>query len=493
MTSREDWRSYYDQGEQALKRQRPADAEASFRKALNLAKKVSPNSDDSIKCQMSLADTLTLRNMPAEAIQIYQELLSILTKKYGSNSKEVVPVLFSLGSIQEALGDHTSAIAYYQRALRINEKSYGNYSPAFAENLQALGRANAKAGKKQEAAKNYKQAMSILMDEPSLNASGRLESLMHDYSDLIQKDDDSDQSLIKDFKEDILHQGSTTPSGQGTTGNGSSPLLNMDPSRPTGDPVAFTAPLTTAGIASAWQVQSSLDQRALQQEQTNEDSRVQLRGLTQPWSDKSLSPAYRVVRNSIVDRNRYAHGEDYYQRMIAVDINTLGPHHPSVANDLSGLAQFYLDRHDYAKAQPLLSRAYEIYLDTYGMDNLLTINSLASLARVEFNLGNTDKAIELYRTALTHCQSTFGSGHLETARILNELAYLYFHLGNLQESQKLYGLALASTEASVGKSSPWLAACLKDYAQVLRSVGQTKEAQSLENRATGILDSRSDL
>ncbi|MCK3200175.1 hypothetical protein MZG94_23160, partial [Escherichia coli] len=45
------------------------------------------------------------------------------------------------------------------------------------------------------------------MKEPSLKASTQLQSVMKDYSDLLQKNDDSDKSLINDFKQDILDQG----------------------------------------------------------------------------------------------------------------------------------------------------------------------------------------------------------------------------------------------------------------------------------------------
>lgn len=587
------WRTYYSQGETALAQEKPAEAELCFRKALEAAQHSAASAEDTENCQMKLADTLALRNKTGEAQILYQQLLATEVKRYG-NTKRIVPLLMALGSIQESLGDHTTAISYYQRALRINEKNYGPYSPQFAENLHVLGRANTKAGKRKEAAKQYKQAISILMKEPSLRASDQLQSVMRDYTDLINTDEDSDKSLIKDFQQDILRSSpspanqkapeqsdkhssnasnSATPnsedkshgpsararlstnippsafsssidkapkavseqsskgvSAMSMTKEGSSAVSsqtlrtgdrgdvtvtdsNIPPMRPairsennidrmalqpqTADS-SWSAPTpgatsqayqaSTAGSSeSAWHKQSLMQLNASKQSQVNEDPGVILRGIEQPWSDKTLSPAYKIVNDSIVGHGRYEQGADYYERMIAVDIDALGPHHPSVANDLNGLAQFYIHKQNYAQAEPLLARAYAIYREAYGMDNILTINACASYALVEFHLGKVDTAAELYRTALSHSESALGPNNLETARVLNELAYLYFHQGKLEEARTYYGWALSSTEAAVGLESPLLAACMKDYAMVLRSLGKSSEAAILETRANDIL------
>jgi tetratricopeptide (TPR) repeat protein len=520
------WKTQYNDGEAALTRQDPGAAEQSFRKALELAESASASSADTEECMKKLASTLALRNKTAEAQSLYQKLLGLLVKRYGNNSQQIAPVLISLGSIQESLGDHSTAITYYQRALKINQKNYGPYSPAFAENLHVLGRANNKAGHRGQAVKQYKQSISILMQDPSLKAGEKLQSVMSEYTDLIKTDDNSDQSLIKDFDKDILgkpqspansdqppkdrspqpEKHSSIPANSGgalsfqqanmhsgqLSLNGSS--VDSTPSDPNGLSALSTKhpdggqPDSSASQSeSNWQRQMMRQRDASGQAQSNEDPEVALRGLKQPWSDQTLSPAFKIVNDSIVNRARYDKGEDYYQRMIAIDIDALGPKHPSVANDLNGLAQLYISRKSYAQAEPLLIRAYEIYQQVYGMNNLLTINACASYALVESRLGHAARAEELYRTVLDHCQSALGPNSIETARALNELAHLYFYQGKLQESSVYYKQALVSTEGAVGQDSPLLAACLQDYARVLRGLGQNSEASALEGRAETIL------
>ncbi len=530
------WQSYYDQGEQALSQEKPALAEEYLRKALNLAESSGPTSEATQKCLQKLADTLTLRDKTDEAERLYRRLLNILVKQYGE-TKPIVPVLMSLGSIQESLGDHSAATVYYQRALRINEKGFGPYSPEFVNNIHNLARSNARAGHKAQAAKQYKQAIDILMQEPSLKASQQLEDVMHDYKDLLQGSENSDKSLINEFKKDILnpwpsktsrgkhvHTSTSAPAdqnssaGAGATNTSPTPQIGTTAiGLPQQEQVPqLRPPITTSGTdgiggtmpqpdrvytppayhegdsppatdnQSDWQKSMASRLNATMQSQLNQDPDVVLRGMSQPWSSQSFLPAYKTQTESILNQSRYGKGEDYYQRAIATDISALGPHHPSVANDLNGLAQLYIHNQDYAKAEPLLRDADAIYQQTYGLDNPLSLNVLTSYALVESHLGKPDKAQSLYQTALSHSQSTLGPNSMLTARILNELAYLFYHQGQLDKAGTYYKWALASTEAAAGKESPLLAASLHDYARVLRSLGQTSEAETLETRAATI-------
>jgi tetratricopeptide (TPR) repeat protein len=417
---------------------------------------------------------------------VYQNLLALLSKRYGTNSPKTAPVLLMLGSIQESLGDHSAAMSFYQKALSINEKSYGPYSPEFAGNLHKLGQVSLKAGNTVAAHKDYKRALSILSQEPGLGASNELKSLLKDYSNLIQHDDDSNRQLVSDFDKDVL--GTATGNTTGSTGRAQLKEHGHGPKGGTKIP-AESATEGDLGQSqnSSWQKADSFALRAQTQAVINEDPLVALRGINQPTSEENLAPVYKTMSDTIFKQSHFEKGEEYYKRKIAIDVQALGPDHPSVANDLCGLAVFYMSGQNYAQAKPLLARALPIYEHAWGDNNILTINTRTSLASVEFHLGNTEAAGQLYRQALSHGQSALGPNSLETARILNDLAYLSFHQGKLEESCTLYEWALASTEGAVGQKDPLLAACLKDYAQVLRGLGRTAEAGAVESRADNIL------
>ncbi len=57
--------------------------------------------------------------------------------------------------------------------------------------------------------------------------------------------------------------------------------------------------------------------------------------------------------------------------MVETDVQSLGPEHPSVARDLSGLAAVYLVQRKYDDAKPLLMRAMAIYRKVYTPDAIL--------------------------------------------------------------------------------------------------------------------------
>lgn len=457
------WNSDYARGLEAESAQQPAQAEASFRKALDEMQHEPHKTTDQEACLRKLGDALMLRNKTREAQSIYQYLLNLLTKNYGANSTKVAPILIVLGSIQESLGDHTSAMSFYQRALNINEKNYGRYSPEFAGTLHSVGRASYRAGDTASANKHYKKALSILSQEAGLNASQELKGLLKDYNDLIKGDDQSDKDLIKTFDSDIY--GTKTAATPQTNSSGSTGTAN-----------------------SAWSKENAFQLKAQTQQQVNDDPQIMLRGIDKPGSDQNLAPVFKTMSDTIFNQSHFEKGEEYYKRKIAIDVDALGPNHPSVANDLSGLAVFYMLRQNYALAKPLLARALPIYEKAWGESNLLTVNASLSLASCEFHLGNTEAAAALYRQALSH-GNTIGPNSLETARALNDMAYLYFHQGKLQEACTFYEWALASTEKAVGPKDPLLAACLKDYAQVLSSLGRTDAASAAESKAESILSS----
>lgn len=458
-----DWKMSNDAGEKYLTEQKLPEAEASFRQALKEVEHGSHSLDEVATCLSKLADTLALRNETAEAQSLYQRCLTVLEREYGKGSVKVVPALFALGSIYEAEGDPSSAMALYERALHINEKDYGPYSPAVANSLHRLGRASYRAGDRDQAKKHYKLALSILLQQPGLDASNQLQSLLSDYADLLKHDDASNKDLISDFQKDVMQS-------------------KMDQQAP-----ANSQPQLRG---SAWQQQNASQPYASKTSQTDEAPKVVLRGMKQPLSSSELAPAYHTVDNTIYKQSHYEKGEQYYQRMIAVDEKALGPNHPALANDLNELGLFYISQQRFKEAEPLLMSALSIYEKVYGADNILTIKTGASLAFIDYHLGRIEQAAALYRTALSYGQDALGPNNLETARILNELAYLYYHQGKLQESCTFYQWALASTQGALGEHDPLVAACMKDYAQVLRSLGRTAEADAMEARADDILAKR---
>jgi tetratricopeptide (TPR) repeat protein len=454
--SEKDWQVLLTEGDVDIQQQKLGQAEDCFSRALKEIEHEAHSNDDMVKCLQRLASTLELEDKTNDALPLYRKSLHILEQTYGKDSPKVVPTLFAFGSIFEAEGDPKIAMGYYRRALHINEKHYGPFSPGVAESLHHLGHATFSAGQTDEAETHYKSSLAILMKQPSLSSSEQLESLLSDYSDLLKKNDNSNQNLISDFQKEVL----------------------KDRSR-------FPIP-TTAIPASSWQKQMTISSDKSYAEQNNEEQKVILRGFKQPLSSSTLAPAYKTISDDLYGQHSYKQGEDYYERMIAIDIKALGPYHPSVADDLTGLALLYISQQRYAEAEPLLRRALSIYESVYGSDNLLVTRTRSSLANVLNKLGQTKQAMALYGEAFNKGHLAMDPNNLQTARMLNELAFLYYSQGKLEEARTVYQWALASTKGAAGEQNILVAACLTDYSNVLRSLGLIAEANKMSERVQEI-------
>ncbi len=510
--SEDAWKSSFDAGEAALNKGALREAEQKFRESLAVVRKGSGGSSAEKLCLKRLAATLALEDKTREARAIYQKLLSRTTREYGQNHPEVEPYLMALGSIEESAGNHPLAMTYYNRALKINERNYGAYSPAYANTLSRLGRVNHRLGKNNAAQIQYKRAISILSKQPNLAAASQLKSIMHEYGDLIKSNDHSNSDLIDDFDKDIGggEDGKIEIDEKSEIDGNSSRETGWrsSDSKPLREQVKREVVLDSGGLSLRPPIESKKDSKdrlsgsgsadgsqyekltarrmdKFGDRQTDVNQKIALRGISPAEMATSLEPAYEAVNKSVFNQKRYSINEQQYKRKIAIDLDALGANHPSVGNDLTGLAQLYIAQNEAEKAKPLLEKALKIYDSTYGADNLLAINTRILLAQVEFQLGEYDRATGYYQEALSQGQKSPGT--LETARVLNGLAYLYFHQGKLQKSSELYRWALSSTESAAGSEDPLVAACLKDYALVLREMGRDEEAQKMELRAGAIL------
>jgi tetratricopeptide (TPR) repeat protein len=182
-----------------------------------------------------------------------------------------------------------------------------------------------------------------------------------------------------------------------------------------------------------------------------------------------------------INRQRVA----FYERMIAADIDSLGPDHPSVARDLNGLASIYLTQHNYSEAKPLLMRALVIYEKAYLADS-----SPAKQTRLLLQLISTEQDPATASIDTSYIDSLpripAAAQKLEVALRLNDLAFMLYRQGKVPTALQVYYWALASTANSTGDSSILSAASMADMSRALRSAGRNAEAAKLEGNAGAI-------
>jgi tetratricopeptide (TPR) repeat protein len=189
------WDRYMSDGEESVTHGDLGKAEIAFRHAIEQAKKAPHASEQLAECQNKLANTLALEGRTDEAEAIYQRSLSQLERDYGKDSEKVAPTLLALGSFFEAEGDHRSAMALYEKAVNINERSFSQFSPAIADvvhnptiHIGSIG------------ATPYGTASAAMPQQAGLGASAQLLKSVVPLKDLVKREDNSNQDLIRDFQ-----------------------------------------------------------------------------------------------------------------------------------------------------------------------------------------------------------------------------------------------------------------------------------------------------
>ncbi|HEY9246138.1 MAG TPA: tetratricopeptide repeat protein, partial [Candidatus Methanoperedens sp.] len=96
-----------------------------------------------------------------QAIEYYEQALSIDKEVYGERHPNVAIRLNNIGGAWHALGDSKKAISYYEQALSIDKEVYGERHPDVAIDLSNIGAAWDALGDSKKAISYYDQALSI--------------------------------------------------------------------------------------------------------------------------------------------------------------------------------------------------------------------------------------------------------------------------------------------------------------------------------------------
>jgi tetratricopeptide (TPR) repeat protein len=166
-------------------------------------------------------------------------------------------------------------------------------------------------------------------------------------------------------------------------------------------------------------------------------------------------------------RGRYAAGEPFARRAVAIRERLLGPDHPDVAADLAALAPILDAQGKRNEAAALMLRSLAILERTYGPNHYEVAVSLNNLAALRAAEGQTAEARRLYERSLAIKERQLGPRHPDVATTLNNLAVLHKKLGDARTAALLYARALSIFEASLGSEHPKTAACRANYGRLL--------------------------
>lgn len=455
-----DWKVEMAEGERRLENQDLPGAETSFTQALKDVKRdKSATKDEVAGCMIALGQVMRRQGKFEEVWPLYKKALRLQERAHGKESAVIVSTLILMADTLEGEDEFKKSIKFYDRALAIAEKTSGTKTLSYADYQHRLGLVMFENGQVRQAEELYRSSLTTIMGLPDLPSTTVLELVLADYIDLFMKSPDVHKTLTSQFQKELLKDN----------------LQNLE---------------RTKGVAqSSWnkEVSAKLANQANSQAQGASVS-APSGATTSPIPGNGLNlariPSTDPVALEAINKQRI----DFYERMIEVDIKTLGPNHPSVARDLYGLASIYLSQNKYDAAKPLLLRALSVYEKNYDQNALLVqrTKSLLNLIDQQQNQSSVEDIGSLGYTAGLP-PVPLAAQKLEIALRMNYLAFLAYSWGRVSDAATFYAWALADTAAASGEESMLAATCLTDYGRVLRSQGKGAEAEQMEAAAQRII------
>ena len=184
--------------------------------------------------------------------------------------------------------------------------------------------------------------------------------------------------------------------------------------------------------------------------------------------------------------NRQTEAELLIRSAQAIDEQSYGAEHSHIAVHLNNLAQLLKDTNRPAEAEPLMRRALNIVERTLGIEHPSFANCLNNLAQLLKDTNRLAEAEPMMRRAQAIDEHFYGAEHPAVARDLHNLAQLLLDTNRLSEAEPLMRRALAIDEQSYGSDHPEVATDLNNLAVLLQDTNRLAEAEPLMRRALAI-------
>jgi len=525
------WRIALAQGNVRLKSKELVEAEACFREAVrDVRRDKSSSADDVATCLISLGAVLQTEDLTEDSLPQYKKALRVLQKAHSKNSESTLAPLRSLGDIYRNEGQYRVASKYYRLALAILENNSDIAGLRYADLQYRLALATAKAGYPTLAVRMLSKSLGVIMQQEHLPDTDLIENVLSDYMDLERRIFPLGRVASSDFQVDVLKDNGVSSSRAQNVESShwnktvSTSLFKSSSGNNGPDKSNFekieTEPSSSASVVSGSHKEannsaaatSTTDLRELESKSTRiqpdmEPQTTQLQtslqridaALKQEDAAKgdnkaqSDSSGHSIVLDqnlpdSVALQRLDKQRVDFYERMIEIDAKTLGPEHPSVARDLTGLAYVYLSQDKYDDSKLILNRALNIYKKSYVTDPIIVkrteylIQLIGKRQQAELTNGPFDAKYMLDLPHVPVEAQTF-----EVAMRLNYLALLCYSDQKVDEAQRIYAWAAATTALACGDQSELAGSCLNDYARVLRRIGRSADAAKFESTAQEIV------
>ncbi|MBS2003735.1 MAG: tetratricopeptide repeat protein [Cyanobacteria bacterium SZAS LIN-5] len=483
------WREALLEGRKQQELKHLTVAQSCFEAALKEAKRVHASDADLIICYRALGEIFVQQDIAEDANQNYKRALRLLKKNTRENFALLAETYGNLADIAYFDGDYPRAKKLFADGLKVLADANQRSSYLYASLQLRYGKVLCKIDDLKGAAEAYYDVISKLMVQADLPNNVLLVDALADYTDLFRNN--FDQSAVRESS--VQRE-----------------LLKDDP-KMFGNGKGVAPSAFSAAVAARLADQAVASLQLKNKQQTSSSSASSNRLTSPEGSSVSVSvnadrdagqnvgnglPGSNVIHpdrplnDLALDQQVSQQRIDFYERMVSVDIKSLGPNHPSVARDLISLATVYLAQNNFSEAKPLLQRALVIYESSYGAKSALTDRTRTLIGVIS----EEQRVRDAGQPPATEYVSKLpvvpvAAQTPEVALRLNYLALQCLSYGKTDQALVLYSWALATTARTAGERSMLAACCLNDYARVLRASSDSQTATQYENDAAAIVRS----
>jgi tetratricopeptide (TPR) repeat protein len=346
-----------------------ADAEALYRRALNLTRRRHGNDALEVAAPLrTLGGLLSYTGRAPEAQPLLEQAVAILRRTYGTNHPAVVDALVALSDAQGYRPDYAAAESTLREALPIAQTLYGREHPMVANVLGRLGTALASQGRTAEAEPLLRETLAMrikLLGAPHPDvqlARIELARLLQQTGSLDEADTLATQALSA--RRALLGNGSPAVA---------SSLLDVG---------------LIAGLREDWP-------RA---ESTLRESASIWRAAGIP--DEELY-TLAALGQAIERQNRFAEADSVLAEVLKRRRALFGDGHWSVGDTYTKMAAVAVGRGNPARAESLAQRGLAIAQKVYGPKSPQTLPPRSAVVLAVEARGDTSAAIPLLREELS--------------------------------------------------------------------------------------------
>jgi len=390
-----------------------------------------------------------------KAMEYCEQALSIRKKLYDDRHPDVAVTLNNIGGVQVRLGKHKKAMEYYEQALSINKAVYGDRHPDVATTLNNIGGALHALGEYEKAIEYFKQALSITKEVYGNRHSGVATTLNNIGT--VQNALGEHKRAIEYFEQSL----SITKAVYGDRHPDVATTLN--------------------NIGGALHALDAYEKAIEYYEQALSISE----GV---YGDKhhSVSKSLNNIGSAWQGLGRYEKAIECLERALSINESAYSDPHPDVATTLNNIGGVWHDLGKHKKAIECYEQALSIYKAVYGDRHSVVATTLNNIGMAQNALGEHKSAIEYFEQALSIHKGVYGDKHPGVVKILNNIGGELHALDEYEKAIECFKQALSITMGVYGDMHPEVAANLYNIGSAWHDLGEHKKAIEYYERALSI-------